>query len=535
MIKAFTNHSCFKSAHRKHAKTSSWSSWMSANTMIISNRKMVILKRPKAIVFEMTGTLVTRDFMAYSETRKNFVRRHINQFFAECYPKLKQLRLNVNFFKNLEQAERKANMYDAKCPTLLDPTRRIPKANSAIEHILYRLNQKNFVAPLTLFMLHMHEWAYQKGIYLTPVYKEARKVLDEWNRQRIPLYVEAASEQFVHLTLSATTAGNLNTFIRRNVSLVESPSRPCQRLFDKLPALFHLPAKDILVITRFPNDLKVALQAGCQGLLLLRDDFEPNLAKLEEQAFAASSAHRKSNITNLSVSAPASSTLDASSSSSLSSRIERDAKEESNEELSSTTSLTDDGKQSRKPMKSNVSDESSTLNVLSSETKKSQKTRKSSSPESSKNEKLFPLKALESAPLNADSESIVQPNIMAATKGSRLANSPNPMPLSSSDLVLRPYGTSVMLLSKSNSSLRARTKNVLSRAQRQPVDSLESLHTAESYEAFVKQVDQEGASVIDTVNSSISSPDLDHLHAQITALHLRQFQYITSLDQIKFE
>jgi methionine salvage enolase-phosphatase E1 len=442
----------------------------------------VQLPRPKAIILELTGSLVTRDFMPYSEARQDFVRRHINQFFAECYPKQKDLRLDVNFFKNQELVERKLNAFNELCPTLVDVTRRIALPSVAIEHILFRLHKQDFVAPLTLFMLHMHEWAYRKGIYQTPVYKEARQSLEEWNRQNISVYVDAASEQFVQTVLSSTTNGNLTAFVHRNISLVDKG----QRNFDRISSLTNVAPKDVLVITRNVADLKAAQQAGCQTLLLLRDDFEPDWRNLEEKAFGSKAATSR---------------------------------------LSSTGSAEgEEGVETNLPSVSG-----SSLSVISAD---SAEERRRSSKEKAKPQQKATTKTTSDPAVPVEmSDNIVQPNlnnIDSTMKSTSHVSTANP-PLmgSSSDLMLRRYNTGTMSMVSSNSNLRART-NAADHRYQTLWGSTESLQECGA-SSIIGLTDPDAES-----GSAAVKCDGKGSPIRLSYRDLRQFPYINSLDQIKF-
>ena len=258
--------------------------------------RVIKIKKPKAILLELTGTLATREFMTYSKSALRRTFEHIHEYFEECYPKQKELRLDVNYFKNQEQMERKNQTFDPRCPTVIDENRRLPLPNAVIAHILFRIDHQDFVPPLTLFMLHYNEWAYRKGIYLTPVYREVRSVLESWKRQNIDVYVDAASESFVQMVLTHTTQGNLWSLITRNISLMQFQGANSYRDFSRLQQLVHCQPNEIVVITRFAQDAKQACRDGYEALLLLRDDFEPNWRRKERKAFPPNKIKTKTSI-----------------------------------------------------------------------------------------------------------------------------------------------------------------------------------------------------------------------------------------------
>lgn len=100
----------------------------------------VTVKKPKAIVLELTGALATRDFMTYSDQRKNHVKKNIGVYFTENYPRNKELRLDINFFKLQEANEMKEKTLNEACPKINDATKKLPLPDVAINHILWRLD-----------------------------------------------------------------------------------------------------------------------------------------------------------------------------------------------------------------------------------------------------------------------------------------------------------------------------------------------------------------------------------------------------------
>lgn len=185
-------------------------------------QRVTLVKKPKAIVLELTGCLATREFMSYSEHRKssdlfcleqnilliihNFmhnkgkhsVRKNIGLYFSEYYPRNKELRLDINFFKLQEANEQKEQTFNENCPKINDQSKKLPLPDVAINHILWRLdNDPGPSAALTLFLLHFNEWAYKKGLLITPVYQEVKTVLEFWKNLNIAVYVDVASANFV--------------------------------------------------------------------------------------------------------------------------------------------------------------------------------------------------------------------------------------------------------------------------------------------------------------------------------------------------
>lgn len=245
----------------------------------------VVVKKPKAIVLELTGALATREFMSYSDQRKSHVRKNIGLYFTECYPRNKELRLDINFFKLLEANEMREQTFNESCPKINDGTKKLPMPDVAINHILWRLDHDQNSSALTLFILHYNEWAYKKNLFITPVYEEIKTVLECWKGLNINVYVDVASANFVNMILESTTQGNLIPYFSGHMNLLrlDAQQKPV-RDFHLLPTMLQLDAADILFFTRFPDDARSASEIGINTYLLVREDFHPNFKNLIKKA-----------------------------------------------------------------------------------------------------------------------------------------------------------------------------------------------------------------------------------------------------------
>lgn len=244
----------------------------------------VTIKKPKAIVLELTGALATREFMAYSEQRRNHVKKNITIYFAECYPRNKELRLDINFFKLQESNEIKEHTFNEACPKINDGTKKLPMPDVAINHILWRLDHDFSSSALTLFLLHYNEWAYKKNLFITPVYEETKNVLEHWKSLNIAVYVDVASANFVNMILESTTQGNLIPYFSGHMNLIQFDGQKSIRNFHLLPTMLQLDAADVLFITRFPDDARSATALGINTFLLIREDFHPDFKGLIKKA-----------------------------------------------------------------------------------------------------------------------------------------------------------------------------------------------------------------------------------------------------------
>ena len=143
---------------------------------------MVIkLKKPKAIVMDITGTVATRAFMSYSQESRQFMRQNLREYVMESWGK-RELRLALNFVRTEQEQDLKQetsmkpvpkSRYQIKPIDKADSTGKraqMPliadskasteiQADSLIQNLLWRLdNPKKSKSPaLGLFHLNISE------------------------------------------------------------------------------------------------------------------------------------------------------------------------------------------------------------------------------------------------------------------------------------------------------------------------------------------------------------------------------------------
>lgn len=62
------------------------------------------LKKPKAIVMDITGTVATRAFMSYSQESRQFMKQYLREYVLESWGK-RELRLALNFVRIEQEQE----------------------------------------------------------------------------------------------------------------------------------------------------------------------------------------------------------------------------------------------------------------------------------------------------------------------------------------------------------------------------------------------------------------------------------------------
>lgn len=128
---------------------------------------VVIVKKPKAIVMDLTGVMATKAFMSYSNESKTFMRTNIGTYIEDCWGS-KNLRMDVNYLRQAQAEEVKAGKNSPALKSMRDPADE--QAQSVITYVLWSLDSEPEGLPssLALFHLHMSEWGYQKGLLSTP-------------------------------------------------------------------------------------------------------------------------------------------------------------------------------------------------------------------------------------------------------------------------------------------------------------------------------------------------------------------------------
>lgn len=251
---------------------------------------IVRLRKPNAIVMDVTGTCVTKAFMVYSPESKDFIRNNIRDYVNECWNK-KDMRLSVNFIKN-EQDNRGCAEGE---PPILDVRQPLSQQQEAlITNILWRIdNEKIRKSPaLGLFHLYMSDWGYRKGLLRTPVYEDALTMMVKWKRaDNIKIYIALGSATLLRSIFSQTTSGPMIDLIDGHMNLMTGTMKD----FSKLPELLNEPASRILFITRLPHDARLASRAEIKSVIVVRNDFDPNAIQMIAEK-ETKKAKRKSRI-----------------------------------------------------------------------------------------------------------------------------------------------------------------------------------------------------------------------------------------------
>lgn len=137
------------------------------------NETQVKIKKPRAIVMDLTGTLATKGFMTNSQQSRAFLKANLKNYLRDNWGK-KELRVDVNFMRleQMQQQQKEENTPPPAGPPLLSsstsPVAR--QVTTLVDNVNWRLQHEhgNQSASWALFHLHFADWAYRKGILKTP-------------------------------------------------------------------------------------------------------------------------------------------------------------------------------------------------------------------------------------------------------------------------------------------------------------------------------------------------------------------------------
>ncbi|RWS10473.1 enolase-phosphatase E1-like protein [Dinothrombium tinctorium] len=232
--------------------------------------------------------------MAYSEQSKHFIKTYIHQYFQECFPQQKNLRLDIQFFKKQEIEDQKKQI-NQLCPKFPPNWNTFSKTliPDLISFILWKIENDFSSPPVAYFTYHMTEWGYRVNLRSTPIYDDILEAFTNWKAQNISLYVAVASPCFANMVLSSTNHGNIAYFFSGHMNLTTFENYKTVKIFDRLPEMLGKEAKNILFLTRFPLDARSALHNEITSVLVLREDFDPDGKKKLEAAYKNPEQHAK--------------------------------------------------------------------------------------------------------------------------------------------------------------------------------------------------------------------------------------------------
>lgn len=124
----------------------------------------VCVKKPKAIVMDITGTLVAKSFMTYSQESKAFMLKYSRDFVTQTWGK-NPLKLVINFIRQ----DIKNN--NTKGPPLRDMKASIDEqVEGVLTHLQYRFDNewKSRSPAIGIFHLAISDWGYKKNLLKTP-------------------------------------------------------------------------------------------------------------------------------------------------------------------------------------------------------------------------------------------------------------------------------------------------------------------------------------------------------------------------------
>lgn len=124
----------------------------------------VLIKKPGAVVMDITGTLLSKSFMTYSQETRKFMLQNYREFVNECWNKT-ILRTSMNFLR--KDVDTGASQAPQIADRKVAPQEQI---QSLIDHLQYRFENEwhKRCASIGVFHLAISEWGYRKGLLKTP-------------------------------------------------------------------------------------------------------------------------------------------------------------------------------------------------------------------------------------------------------------------------------------------------------------------------------------------------------------------------------
>lgn len=234
------------------------------------------MKKPKAILFDITGTVAKTTFI--DMVLLPYVQKYCRNYFAENWNR-KSAQSDINNLR--EQAKQ-----DPEAP-------KIPDAGASKEDIIKACGEyvdycfAKKIENKGILLLRFHMWfdGYQQNRLETPVYSDVAVQIQKWRSDlNIKLYV--VSNGWAEATkcfLSKTNHGDMNLMIEKHFDTSIGPLND-SATFQKLVEQIGEQANDILFLTKSAEEANVAKSVGIAVCLCLTH--RRNIEKLDESGRA---------------------------------------------------------------------------------------------------------------------------------------------------------------------------------------------------------------------------------------------------------
>nr|XP_027200698.1 uncharacterized protein LOC113794764 [Dermatophagoides pteronyssinus] len=222
---------------------------------------IVKIKRPKAILFDISGTVA----------RESFVEKILQPYFKIAF----QVYMDNSWLKDEWQdclrklaATAERDMQAPKIDLIKEKSEVIKEA---IKYIEYCLENNHEPKAFVLFRFLVWFDGYDRNKIKTPVYSDVAVTMQKWkNSQNIRLYVlsngwKEASKKF----MSDTSHGDLNLIIDQHFDNSMGSLENPETFVKVADAIQEKPSDDLLFLTKSPLEGKAAQMAGFNVVLVL--------------------------------------------------------------------------------------------------------------------------------------------------------------------------------------------------------------------------------------------------------------------------
>ena len=267
------------SAHfsAKFLKSHSWVNTRNHPKINLIHPSMSLVKsRPSAIILDLKGVIVTKEFEIYSASKKRFYHERISEFLSEESQWKKDNRGSKtdgqlkNIYR-LAQTEQSRRTLKEGEPMFPRKTSQEDRENSLRQYILFCMEKNTSDVATKIFLERLQFWGYRHGYLKTPIYQEVMITLREWKVvKKIPVYLNLSSQVVFEKVTSQTDHGNLRPWFTGHLKLEWKP------LISPLEKLQIRDPKTVLFVTHSATEANVASTAGLDVVMIVRPDIDPD-------------------------------------------------------------------------------------------------------------------------------------------------------------------------------------------------------------------------------------------------------------------
>jgi enolase-phosphatase E1 len=228
--------------------------------------------KPKAIIFDLSGTVVETSFI--DEVLIPYIKTNIKSYVEQKWTE-KELTKDVERLRAQSQK-------DESAPKIAGTDAEVAEQQqSVVDYVLFCLDDKKESRALSLFRFHIWFDGYDNNQIQTPVYSDVAIQIKKWKCDlHIKLYV--VSNGWVDATkkfMSNTNHGDLNLLIDNHFDTSLGPLTD-KESYQKILAKIGEQPEDVIFLTKSPEEAKAAKEVGITPILVLTH--RRNIQKLDE-------------------------------------------------------------------------------------------------------------------------------------------------------------------------------------------------------------------------------------------------------------